>query len=420
MGGLGKTALTAKAARQMAGSFDFVIWRSLINAPPLREILRACLQLFGRQQLAKMPESLDAQLALLFEYLHNHRCLIVLDNAESIIQSAGQYRSGYEEYGQLFRRMSESRHNSCLLLTSREQPQDVARLERANPQVRSLNLAGVRVDAGQAILRTQGLSGEIEAVQELIRRYSGNPLALMLIAETIQELYAGDVAAFLHEDAPIFDDIREVLDQQFARLAPIEQAILCWLAIEREACSLQQLSDDLAPAISRRAVLEAINALRRRCLLETSSADAPDGAQGASGPSFTLQNVVTEYVSDYIIDHVCLEIEDSAPQLLTRHALIKAQSKEYVRQSQVRSILQPVAERLAARLGRQGVAERCRRLIANAAAHNRSLGTAPETLSICSCTWAPILRARAMPISAFGRPTCAERICAAWISVGRT
>ncbi|NIV27926.1 MAG: hypothetical protein GWN58_00005, partial [Anaerolineae bacterium] len=34
--------------------------------------------------------------------------------------------------------------------------------------------------------------------------------------------------------------------------------------------------------------------------------------------------------------------------LLNRHALLKAQAKEYVRQSQVRLILQPIAERLVA------------------------------------------------------------------------
>ena len=39
---------------------------------------------------------------------------------------------------------------------------------------------------------------------------------------------------------------------------------------------------------------------------------------------------------------------------LNRFALLKAQAKEYVRQSQARLILQPVAERLLARLGKEG------------------------------------------------------------------
>jgi len=43
------------------------------------------------------------------EYLRSSRCLLVLDNGESILRSgerAGRYRSGYEGYGQLLRQMS--------------------------------------------------------------------------------------------------------------------------------------------------------------------------------------------------------------------------------------------------------------------------------------------------------------------------
>jgi transcriptional regulator with XRE-family HTH domain len=38
MGGIGKTALAAKLAQQLQSGFEFVIWRSLRNAPPVEEI----------------------------------------------------------------------------------------------------------------------------------------------------------------------------------------------------------------------------------------------------------------------------------------------------------------------------------------------------------------------------------------------
>jgi DNA-binding SARP family transcriptional activator len=44
MGGVGKTTLAAQATRALAPGFDAVVWRSLLNAPPLHELLRACLQ----------------------------------------------------------------------------------------------------------------------------------------------------------------------------------------------------------------------------------------------------------------------------------------------------------------------------------------------------------------------------------------
>jgi len=48
---------------------------------------------------------------------------------------------------------------------------------------------------------------------------------------------------------------------------------------------------------------------------------------------------------------------------LNRHALVKAQAGEYIRQSQVRLILQPIAQRLASRLGPLGVEVAFRRIL---------------------------------------------------------
>ena len=71
-----------------------------------------------------MPESLDAQISCLVDYLREARCLLILDNAESLLsgeQRTGQFRPGYEGYGQLFRSVGETRHQSCLVVTSREE-----------------------------------------------------------------------------------------------------------------------------------------------------------------------------------------------------------------------------------------------------------------------------------------------------------
>lgn len=39
MGGIGKTSLAVKIAEQVQDEFKFVIWRSLRNAPPIKELL---------------------------------------------------------------------------------------------------------------------------------------------------------------------------------------------------------------------------------------------------------------------------------------------------------------------------------------------------------------------------------------------
>ena len=63
--------------------------------------------------------------------LKQHRCLLVLDNAESILKlgaHCGLYRPGYEDYGVLLKQVGEQSHQSCLLLTSREKPLEFSQL----------------------------------------------------------------------------------------------------------------------------------------------------------------------------------------------------------------------------------------------------------------------------------------------------
>ncbi|MEM6427394.1 MAG: NB-ARC domain-containing protein, partial [Cyanobacteria bacterium P01_D01_bin.128] len=130
MGGIGKTSLAAKLADQIYQQFDYVIWRSLREAPPLDEILVRLIQFLSDQQETEinLPTRLGERIIRLLHYLREHRCLLVLDNLESILQaeSTGQFRDGYEGYGELIGRIGEAEHQSCLLLTSRECPRELA------------------------------------------------------------------------------------------------------------------------------------------------------------------------------------------------------------------------------------------------------------------------------------------------------
>jgi hypothetical protein len=120
MGGIGKTTLAAKLADQIYGQFDYVIWRSLREAPPLNEILVRLIQFLSDQQETEinLPNRLGERIIRLLHYLREQKCLLVLDNLESLLQaeSAGQFREGYEAYGELIHRIGEAEHQSCLLL----------------------------------------------------------------------------------------------------------------------------------------------------------------------------------------------------------------------------------------------------------------------------------------------------------------
>jgi CRISPR/Cas system CSM-associated protein Csm2 small subunit len=56
-------------------------------------------------------------------------------------------------------------------------------------------------------------------------------------------------------------------------------------------------------------------------------------------------------MTERLVEQVVEEIETGTIRLLNSHALMKAQAKEYVRNSQVRLILDEVLTRLEQRLG---------------------------------------------------------------------
>lgn len=361
VGGVGKTALATHLVRNLLGqvtpqphapyTFERILWSSLLNAPPLASVLRLWLHELSNGQLTAAPTDLDEQLALLFDQLRQQRCLLVLDNLESILQAgktAGDYLSGYESYGLLLQRMGEVEHRSCLLFTSRELPLGVARLERTYPVVRSLCLEGLPAASGIELLQAVGLHTAPPAMQALVQRYSGNPLALQLVAEIVLDYYQGNTEAFLSQETLIFEDIRNVLDQQFDRLSAVEREILFWLTIEREPISAQELAENFVGgppgAPSSRALLEALRSLHRRSLVERES--LPTQTPETSAARFSLQNVVLEYSTARLCALLGAEVCGEALDGFLRYALVKAQATDYVRAAQTRLLLQPVAQRL--------------------------------------------------------------------------
>jgi WD40 repeat protein len=342
MGGIGKTALAVKVAEQVTDEFDAVIWRSLRNAPPLTTLLDELVTFLSNQAQT------EGTVRNLIACLRNARCMVVLDNLETILQAgtAGRYRAGYEDYEQLFQVIAETAHQSCLLITSREKPATLAAWEGAQTKVRSLQLRGCQ-DLSLALLQSRGLTGTLGHLLQLGVCYGNNPLALKLVAASVRELFAGDAAAFLDQGAVIFNGVRHLLDQQFERLSALGQSIMFWLAINREAIDVATLQADLFPAVAPAQILEALESLCWRSLIEQQAG------------KYTQQPVVMEYVSDRLIEKLCTELTDPIQlDLFQTHVLIKASVRDYIRESQARCLLEPIANRLLTNVGSPGAIAR--------------------------------------------------------------
>ncbi|HAJ59740.1 MAG TPA: NB-ARC domain-containing protein, partial [Cyanobacteria bacterium UBA8543] len=174
-----------------------------------------------------------------------HRCLLVLDNAETILRGynlikescnycPGQYREGYEGYGELLKRVGEAPHQSCLVLTSREKPKEIRLLEGATLPVRVLQLKGLLITEVQEMFKAKGsFFGSPDDWSRLSNYYGGNPLELNLVSTTIQKLFDGDIYEFLKLNTAVFGNIQNLIEQQLERLSDAEKEILKWLAINR-------------------------------------------------------------------------------------------------------------------------------------------------------------------------------------------
>jgi hypothetical protein len=370
MGGVGKTALAThlvrglRQAAQPVHDFDRILWRSLLNAPPLEQVLRLWLQELSHQQRSILPDSVDEQLAWLFRYLRQQRCLLVLDNFESILEAgklAGHFRKEYETYSLLIQKMGELEHRSCLLLTSRELPLGVAQLERTHAVVCSLALEGLPAADGIELLQKAGVQAAVASMRARVQRYSGNPLALRLVAETVLDYYGGNATTFLNQETLIFEDIRTVLDQQFRHLSPLEQECVLWLTIERAPISLQQLVLNFVHPPAPHALLAAIRSLSRRSLVVRDAPLTP--AQDEGEARFGLQTAVLEYTTERLRNTLDAELISETLDHCRRYGLHKAQATGYVRTAQIRLFLQPIARRFLDTYALSSVADKLRTLV---------------------------------------------------------
>ena len=331
LGGVGKTALSVKLAQQLESQFKCVVWRSLRQVPTPKDLLTEILSVLTG------TEVLENSCTLLMQQLREKRCLIILDNLESILQpgeNSGEYLAGYEAYGQFFDRSADEKHQSCLILTGREKPHGITLREGVNLPVKSIQLAGLSIVAAQNVLADKGIVNCIQQ-QTLINHFSGNPLALKISATVIQNLFAGNIQTFLAQGIVVFGSLWELLDRQFERLSTLQQEVMYWLAINREGVTPARLQVELLRSVTLPKLLVALEILKDRSLIETTDR------------GLTQQPVVMEYVTERFIERIEREIITGELQLFITHYLIEAQIKDRRRDTQTQLILHPLIDRLS-------------------------------------------------------------------------
>lgn len=289
--GIGKTTLAAFFANRVRSRFSRVVWRPLRDTPPLSVLLSDLILTLGGRGQQITSVSIETQIACLIRTLQQNRVLLVLDNADGIFENGSvlrAYRKGYEDYGALFQRLGEVKHDSCVLLTGWEDPGGLERQGGRESPVRIQRLKGLKTEAAKELLADYELCGE-ECWDDLIDLYRGNPYNLKLVAMHILELFEGDVREFWNEGTIFLGEITNLFHEQFARLSELEKAIINYVAQQPgRLITRGELQENVGLTGSRSQVNEAIAALKRRSLIEE------EKENGSS--RYSLPPVVQKYV----------------------------------------------------------------------------------------------------------------------------
>ncbi|MBE9217694.1 NB-ARC domain-containing protein [Dolichospermum flos-aquae] len=267
--GIGKTALALKLVDNIKENFEFVIYKSLKSLPSLTQLITEII--YPNDQL--IPDNSPHQLSQFKKAIEKHSYLIIIDDVNYIFskhQVSGKYQQGYEEYGNLFKLLSTTKHRSCLIINSSEEIRELSKPQNDHSHVFTLELLGLD-DDGVNILKKFGLKNE-ENYQKLLNIYQGTPQYLQIIGYLIQELFAGDTNKFLQLDQPFLDiELTAFLEQSLDILTPLEVNLLHFIAGQNGSILLSELENShqvYEPIVS------SIQSLKRRFLLSTQQINA--------------------------------------------------------------------------------------------------------------------------------------------------
>ena len=283
LSGIGKTTLVKRFVDLNLQEFEVIIWRSLKFSKPLelvvKDLLNACKQ--------EAKETLDDKLKQLLDVLTDKKCLMILDDVHNIFataQFAGQYKSEYQDYKNLFAMIAETEHQSNVILISQEQCAEMDCLDEELYPIKCLELSDLD---DVEILKGTGLKDE-DSWLKLINLYEGNPVYLKSIAILIKKIFDGEVGEFLAENSLIITkDMQYNFHQLFNRISPREQQVVLELSKFDLPVSREYLRQSLD--LSSMDLINGLQSLQQRYLVTKIKEDKI---------LFKLSSVFQEYVKN--------------------------------------------------------------------------------------------------------------------------
>jgi len=329
--GIGKTSLVCKLIEQIQEEFPRVIYWSFLNPPLPLEFLENTSNIISQHISFKTEDKFKIKLIKFIKILAKYRCLLLLDNIDAIIE-----HENYREYSEILQAIGQSKHNSCLIITSRKIPQKLESLAGNKTSTYFLELQGLDYQTGRQILGDiDTFHGSEDEWQFLIQQVChGNPLFIKSIAHHIQEVHHNNLSDFLLKGNLLIEKIESILNSYFQQLSNLEKAIIFELAINRNPVSLSELEHNIIIEPDGKSIQEGIRSLSSKILLDKKD------------DYFTIHPLLIEYFTQKIITIATEEIKTQKFQLLRSNSLTKTTVPDYLRKIQINVILHPIINNL--------------------------------------------------------------------------
>jgi hypothetical protein len=328
---IGKTVLARQLVETVASQFQLVVWRSLDYSQSFAEFAANLLK-----GLAADPAN-----AQILPQLHQHRCLIVIDDWQTMLEreELGD-RSDERKYEKLLERIALEAHQSSVLLISQTPP-------KAQIQAAVLQLRGLSAAEAKQLLRAEGLKGSAIELEEFSQRYR-HPWVLKQIAKPIREEWDGEIKDFL-DTLLLGDPVTDFLNEQLRRLTPVEMQVLYWIALHREPLSRDQLMQDAASCLKVPALVNALNLLRTgRSLIDRDELGF-----------YSLEPVLLKHLTQQFVEtcvqaflQAIVNIPLRGTEPFLTHAWVTANFQdEELKREQIQRIVLPIQTKLLAAYG---------------------------------------------------------------------
>ncbi|MEG4288328.1 tetratricopeptide repeat protein [Microcoleus sp. C2C3] len=270
-GGMGKTSLAVKLAEALGvnwqksvfqkgeslpgGDYECAMYFEAKEGTSFDDVAGFLLSEGLGIQVAEVLKTADEKIAEIMAGLQQTRCILVLDNLESILHPAVEagnpdilaaaqvHRAISPDWGKLLNALVYQRHQSQTILTSREVPADLAptRYPGLAPDSELVHievLQGVDFAAGVEILQQRKLTDKLADLQWISQRVEGHVVLFTLLAS----LGKGRPGYLRKHPELVTENAEPILQEQLARQSEAARDLLCRMCVLRVPIDVRGLT----------------------------------------------------------------------------------------------------------------------------------------------------------------------------------